>query len=196
MSVAVNRQTAANNNGKTPAPQAAAVTPTAASMSKDGFQRTAPANTAVPGENIRTGLWIAGQVLGPVATAEQAIKQLAPLVAGKVVLGTAARGALKFMEAIEHFPGGAVALKGIARIVPWLGAGVLAFDGYAAIKTFTDPAASTKRKLLTGARFALNAVSTAISFVPGWGMLAAIAPGMAAMCFDFAIKGMNGRHEA
>ena len=168
----------------------------AAFVAGDRLSLSKPHADVVPGEKIRTGLNLIGMVLGPVVTAKQTIHMIA-LATSKTPwieavlnrIGPIARvvDESPFMSSRPFL----VTTNVLSRALPVLGLGILAFDGYAAIQTLRDPHASVERKALVAGRFGFNALSTALSFIPGAGFVYAIAPGFIAMGLDFWIKHLN-----
>lgn len=165
---------------------------------KAADQKAPPSPTAAaPGEEVRNKLSIGGQILGPIVTIKQSLGMLAsltvknPLLKGLVhgiVRGTTFLGTkLRFLSS----PALTTGLKWVGRGLPFLSAGILAFDAYATYHTFTTPGASTLRKGLTLGRFISNAVATAVSFIPGAGMVYALIPAWIGNGFEFAMMKLN-----
>lgn len=195
---------------KTPAPMVAKADKTAVIAKDKLVVAKRPAKTeepakkappspaaAAPGEEVRNKLSIGGQILGPIVTIKQSLGMLAnltiknPLVKGLVhglVRGSTFLGTkLSFLRS----PAVTTGLKWIGRGLPFLSAGILAFDAYATYHTFTTPGASTLRKGLTLGRFISNAVATAVSFIPGAGMVYALIPAWIGNGFEFAMMKLN-----
>lgn len=156
---------------------------------------------AVKGEWVRTGL----------ALSENA---LAPFVRGSQLVGMAARstptsaiglawksGVLGVAGFISRTPilnnpvtRGFVGTAG--RLFPYVNAAIMAFDGFAAYQTFTNPAATTTRKVLVGARFTANAIGAALCFVPQRGTILALPFTATAGALDMVIKYLNHKGKA
>lgn len=188
------------------APQAAPADKTAV-MTKDRLvvknrpadkKPAAPtANAAVaPGEEARNTLSIFGMVSAPFVQAFQGITTLAKATVANPLLHTLVKGPIKAARYLNNLPmiknpmllGG---IKLLGRCLPFLSATILAFDGYATVHTLKNKEASGERKLLTSLRFAANAVGTGLSFIPGWGMIAAIPAGLIGNVFEFKMMKLN-----
>lgn len=162
----------------------------------DQLKVSPKASTEVPGEDIRNQVSLTGTVLGPVVTAKQTVGMLAnasfknPMLghigklAGKVA---AAAGKVRFLSN-PIVTGG---LKTISRGLPFIGLGLLGFDGFATVKTFMNPEASGLRKGLTLGRFVFNAIGTAVSFIPGAGFVYSLAPSLVGNGFEIAMAKLN-----
>ena len=158
-------------------------------------------NAVVPGEDVRNTVAVANTVLGPVVTANQGIKMLAETTfknqwlddaANWLVRGANTLGKFKFLQS----PVLSASMRHVSRALPFIGAGILAFDGYATIKTFTNPEASGTRKALTAGRFLFNAIATGVSFIPGAGFIYSLAPGLIGNIFEVALARLNGKEAA
>lgn len=188
---------------KAPAPKGPAMTADRVDLSdkKAEDKKAAPdAPAAVPGESVRNQVSLFGTVAGPVVTAKQGVNMLAKMNfkqnflqkgADFVVKNATKLGGLKFFSSVAFQTG----FKWVGRCLPVIGAGILAFDGYSAFKTFTDPEASTKRKVLTGGRFAFNALGTVLNFIPGVGMIYGIPAGLVGNAFEYLTMRMNAKGE-
>ncbi|MDB5102304.1 MAG: hypothetical protein JWM80_6725 [Cyanobacteria bacterium RYN_339] len=161
----------------------------------------APQVVVVPGEKLRTGLCLSSLVMSPLVQATQTVGMLEratfanPLLAGAA--GAVVRGAgfLARVPLINN-PITRGALTAAGRLLPIVNVGILAFDGYAAYQTLTNKDASGMRKALVGARFAANALATALCFIPGNGAVLAMAPAWASIGLDLYIKRLNAQGRA
>jgi hypothetical protein len=161
----------------------------------------AKASVEVPGEDVRNSVSLTGTVLGPVVTAKQSVGMLAsatfknPLLAKlSNVAGKTAGFASKFKFLTN--PAVTGGLKVVSRALPFLGLGLLSFDGYATVKTFMTPEASGTRKALTAGRFLFNAISTGVSFIPGAGFVYSLLPGLVGNGFEIAMAKLNAKEAA
>lgn len=178
------------------------VTPEARPAAKPGLPAARAATPArgvvVPGEGVRTGLCFTAMVLNPLIQASQTVGMLArasfasPLLAGAAAFVVRGAGLLAASPIVNNpVTRGAMRAAGIA--LPFVNAGILAFDAYAAWQTVTNPAATRYRKGLTLARLGMNAIATALSFIPGNGAVLAMAPAWASIGLDLWIKRLNGK---
>ena len=155
-------------------------------------------DVVVPGENVRTGLCVTAMVLNPLIQASQTVGMLArasfsnPVLARGAAIVVGGAGLLAASPLVNNpVTRGAMRAAGIA--LPFVNAGILAFDAYAAWRTVTNPAASKPRVALTLARLGCNAVATALSFIPGNGAVLAMAPAWASIGLDLWIKRLNAK---
>jgi hypothetical protein len=159
-------------------------------------------SAAVPGEDVRNGVSLTGTVLGPLVTLKQGIQMLATASFKSRLATSAAQGIVKGAEKLGKFlpfiksPVVAKGLNLIGRGLPFISAGILAFDGFATVKTFMNPEASGMRKALTAGRFLFNAIATGVSFIPGAGFLYSLAPALVGNGFELAMAKLNGSEAA
>lgn len=155
------------------------------------------ANAAVaPGEDARNKLSIFGMISAPFVQAFQGITTLAKATFANPLVQTVVKGPVKAAKYLNNLPflknpmllGG---VKLLGRCLPFLSATILAFDGYATVHTLRNKEASGERKIWTSLRFAANAVGTGLSFIPGWGMIAAIPAGLIGNVFEFKMMKLN-----
>lgn len=172
--------------------------PKAAQIKAAKVARKAPPSPSakVPGEEVRNTLSIAGQVVGPVVTAEQTLGILSAATFKNPLFGKAASALVHYAGAIGKLPlfrHPAVhsGVKLMGRAMPFLSAGILAFDAFAFVKTIANPEASGMRKFLTTGRFIANAVATGVSFIPGAGFVYALAPALVGNVFEFGLMKLN-----
>lgn len=154
-----------------------------------------------PGEDVRNGVSIVNMILGPVVTAGQGIQMLAHMTFGNPLVEAGAKVALKVAERLGHMPFLRQPLvqagfKTTARVLPFISAALLCFDGYAMVHTLRNDSASGWRKAFTVGRFACNAIATAVSFVPGAGFVYALAPALVGNAFELAVMQMNAKGKA
>ncbi|MNS72813.1 hypothetical protein D3C72_1062330 [compost metagenome] len=159
-------------------------------------------SAAVPGEDVRNTVSITGTVLGPLVTLKQGIGALAN-ASFKSRLGTSfAQGVVKVAEKAGKFlpflksPVATKSMQLIGRGLPWISAGILAFDAFATVKTFMNPEASGTRKALTAGRFLFNAIATGVSFIPGAGFLYSMPPALIGNVFEIAMAKLNTKEAA
>lgn len=163
---------------------------------KDDRKAPPSPSAKVPGEDVRNSLSIAGQIAGPIVTAKQTIGMLAkatfksPLLAKAAHFATRSAGALGKLPLFRS-PALATGLKWVGRGLPFLGAAILAFDGFAFFKTILNPEASGMRKFLTSGRFLFNAIATAVSFIPGAGFVYSLAPALVGNVFEYGLMKQN-----
>lgn len=175
--------------------------PKPASEKSKPARKAPPSPSAkVPGEEVRNTLSIASQVVGPAVTAKQTIGMLAAASFKSPLLQKGAEALVRFAGAASKLPvirSAAVgsSLKLLGRAMPFLSAGILAFDGFAFFKTIFNPQASGTRKALTTGRFLANAVATAVSFIPGAGFVYALAPALVGNVFEFGLMKLNSKEE-
>lgn len=161
----------------------------------------ATSDVVVPGEKLRTGLCMSAMAMSPLVQATQTVGMLEratfanPLLAagaGAVVKGAA----FVARQPLLNNPVTRGVLGAAGRLLPFVNAAILAFDGYAAYQTLTNPQASGTRKALVGARFACNALATALCFIPGTGAVLAMGPAWASIGLDLYIKHLNAQGKA
>jgi hypothetical protein len=149
-----------------------------------------------PGEETRNKLSIFGMISAPFVQVFQGITTLAKATVANPLLHSIIKGPVKAAQFLNNMPflknplllGG---VKLLGRCLPFLSAAILAFDGYATVHTLRNKEASGERKLWTSLRFAANAVGTGLSFIPGWGMIAAIPAGLIGNVFEFKVMKLN-----
>ncbi len=181
-----------------PAARAAAPKPAPKPVAPAAAKPVASRDVVVPGEGVRTALCFTAMVLNPLIQASQTVGMLAratfanPLLASGAALVVRGAGALAATPIVNNpVTRGAMRAAGIA--LPFVNAGILAFDAYAAWQTVTNPAASRYRKGLTLARLGTNAIATGLSFIPGNGAVLAMAPAWASIGLDLWIKRLNAK---
>jgi hypothetical protein len=159
-------------------------------------------SAAVPGEDVRNTVSITGTVLGPLVTLKQGIGALAN-ASFKSRIGTSlAQGVVKAAEKASKFlpflksPIATKSMQLIGRGLPFISAGILAFDAFATVKTFMNPEASGTRKALTAGRFLFNAIATGVSFIPGAGFLYSMPPALIGNVFEIAMAKLNTKEAA
>lgn len=153
-----------------------------------------------PGEDLRNGVSVINMVLGPLVTAGQAVGMLAKATFANPLIDALAHTAVNLAERVGHMPFLQQPLMRsgfhtAARILPFISAGLLCFDAYAAWHTLRNPQASGLRKGLTVARFGCNAVACAMTFVPGAGFVYSLVPALVGNVFEFAVMRMNAKNE-
>ena len=155
-------------------------------------------DVVVPGEGLRTILCFTSMAISPLIQATQTLGMLAkttfanPLLAKGVglVLGTAE---VLTRSPLVNNPVTRGALRAAGVALPFVNAGILAFDGYSAWQTLRNPEASRLRKGLTIARLAANALATALCFVPGSGAVLSMPPAWLSIGLDLYIKRLNAK---
>ena len=141
-------------------------------------------------------------VLGPIVTAKQVLGTLANATFKSRVATTAAQGVVKAADKLGKFlpflksPAVAKGMTLIGRGLPFISAGILAFDAFATVKTFMNPEASGTRKALTAGRFLFNAIATGVSFIPGAGFIYSLAPALVGNGFELAMAKLNAKEAA
>jgi hypothetical protein len=161
-------------------------------------QPKAPVGTEVPGEKLRTLLSLAAMVMSPLVQVSQTVGMLGKLTFANPFMQQSLKTVLRGVNAlgrspIINNPVTRTSLGVISRVLPFVNLSILCFDGYAAYQTFTNPEASGFRKALVGARLALNAAATALSFIPGSGAVLAMAPAWGSIGVDLYIKHLNAQ---
>jgi hypothetical protein len=161
----------------------------------------AAGNVVVPGEKIRTALCMTSLGISPLVQASQTIGILSnatfhnPWAARLASLVVRGAGFLARQPLINNpITRGTLTVAG--RLLPFINAGILAFDSYAAYQTLTNPLASQRRKGFVLARLAANTLATALCFVPGCGAVLSMAPAWASIGLDLYIKRMNAKGQA
>ncbi|MFN3428913.1 MAG: hypothetical protein ACK46X_03050 [Candidatus Sericytochromatia bacterium] len=159
-------------------------------------------SAAVPGEDVRNTVSLTNTILGPLVTLKQGIGMLASATF-KSRMGTSlAQGAVKAAEKASKFlpflksPIAAKSLQLVGRGLPFISAGILAFDAFATVKTFMNPEASGTRKALTAGRFLFNAIATGVSFIPGAGFIYSMPPALVGNVFEIAMAKLNTKEAA
>jgi hypothetical protein len=156
---------------------------------------------AVPGEEVRNTVSITGTVLGPIVTLRQSLGMLATATFKSPVITTVAKkivSAAGFLNKFKVFnnPLTQAGMRHASRALPFIGAGILAFDGYATVRTFMNPEATGTRKALTAGRFLFNAIATGVSFIPGAGFIYSLLPGLIGNGFEVAMARLNAKEAA
>lgn len=156
---------------------------------------------AVPGEEVRNTVSITGTVLGPIVTLRQSLGMLASATFKSPVITTVASKVVKaagFLSKYKVFnnPITQAGMRHASRALPFIGAGILAFDGYATVRTFMNPEATGTRKALTAGRFLFNAIATGVSFIPGAGFVYSLLPGLIGNGFEVAMARLNAKEAA
>lgn len=153
---------------------------------------------AVPGEWGRTGLSLTEQVIAPLVRGRQSVAMItaatftSPLLrSGQAWVVRAANGLAARPLLNNPFTRGFSTFAG--KTFPYINAGILAFDGYAAYRTFANPASSMARKVLVAARVTANAIGTVVCFIPGRGAVMSMPFSWAAMACDGVIKWRNAK---
>lgn len=182
------------------APKRPGIAADSVSLSEKAETQPSAAPSMLPGETIRNNVSLAGSVAAPLVTAKQSVNMLASASFRQTFLQKAANlavGLANKVGALKIFAnkGFQKSFNGVGKALPWLGAGVLAFDGVSAAKTLTDDKASTKRKTLTGFRFLFNALGTGLSFIPRVGMVLGIPAGLIGNVFEIWTARMNAKGE-
>ena len=173
-----------------------------AETKKDEPKKLPSPSAAVPGEDIRNSVSVTGTVLGPIVTAKQVLGTLANATFKSRVATTAAQGVVKAADKLGKFlpflksPAVAKGMTLIGRGLPFISAGILAFDAFATVKTFMNPEASGTRKALTAGRFLFNAIATGVSFIPGAGFIYSLAPALVGNGFELAMAKLNAKEAA
>lgn len=159
-------------------------------------------SAAVPGEDVRNTVSLTNTILGPLVTLKQGVGMLASATF-KSRMGTSlAQGAVKVAEKASKFlpflksPIATKSLQLVGRGLPFISAGILAFDAFATVKTFMNPEASGTRKALTAGRFLFNAIATAVSFIPGAGFIYSMPPALIGNVFEIAMAKLNTKEAA
>lgn len=151
-----------------------------------------------PGEGVRNKLSIFGMVAGPLVMIQQGVDMVGDLTFRNPLFQTVAQPLVRAANIVGRIPilskplvqSG---LTKIGRALPFLGATLLVFDGYAAVRTLTTKDASDTRKFLTVGRFAMGAITCGINFIPRVGMVAGIIPGLIGNVFEFALMKRNAQ---
>jgi hypothetical protein len=180
---------------------ALAAAPFAAPAVKGPVARPVAGDVVVPGEKIRTALCMTSLGISPLVQASQTVGMLSrasfqnPLAArlGGLVVRSA-----EFLahQPLINNPLTRGTLSAAGRLLPFVNAGILAFDGYAAYQTLNNPQASHKRKGFVLARLTANTLATVLCFIPGCGAVLSMAPAWASIGLDLYIKHMNAKGEA
>lgn len=158
----------------------------------------ADAVVTAPGEDVRNKLSVFGMVAGPVVMLQQAIDIVGNLTFKNPLFQTLTKplvhtaGFLGRMPLLSK-PLVQSGLTKVGRALPFLGVGILAFDGYAAAKTLTNDQASSTRKWLTAGRFGMGVITAGLNFIPRVGMVAGIIPGLIGNVFEFALMKRNAQ---
>lgn len=156
---------------------------------------------AVPGEEVRNTVAITGTVLGPLVTLRQSFGMLAEATFKSPVVTSVASKVVKaggFLSKYKIFnnPLTQAGMRHASRVLPFIGLGILAFDGFATVRTFLHPEASGTRKALTAGRFLFNAIATGVSFIPGAGFIYSLLPGLIGNGFEVAMARLNAKETA
>ena len=174
----------------------------------------------VPGEDVRNGASIFGQVFGPIVTVQETAQSLKGVslvskLANIPFIGKAVQLLAPAGEMIARSPIGKAVVRqaqGFAKlplfrspafqavwgkVKPALkGLSVLltAFDGYAFVRTLFNKDASVARKALTGGRFLANLAALIVMFrMPQAGVALANIPAFLGNICEYALMWLNGK---
>lgn len=156
---------------------------------------------AVRGEWPRTIISTLESFLAPFVRGKQGLQMLAASTFSNPIGRAFQSGALALGNGIAAIPllNNPVTRTFVAtagRLFPYINASILAFDGYAAYQTFSNPAASATRKALVAARFTANAIGAVICFIPNRGAVLSMPFSMTAVTLDWVIKWRNAKGKA
>lgn len=179
-----------------------------------------PVVAKVPGEDVRNGVSIFGQIFGPIVTVQEtasslkgvslvtklasvpflgkAVQLVAP-VGEMIARSTLGKAVVRHAQGIANLPFfRSPAFQAVwGKVKPALkGISVLltAFDGYAFVRTLLNKDASVARKALTGGRFLANLAALVVMLrLPNAGVALANIPAFVGNLFEYSLMWLNGK---